>query len=101
MVFVYTTCESMEDAKRLGELIIKRKIGACVEFWPTYSCYNWREEYKCVSQAMLLITTFESKLEDVNTIISENHTYSVPMIAGVDIRRINHPYKEWMTEVIH
>ena len=91
----------MDEAKRLGELIINKQIGACVEFWPTYSCYNWKEEYKCVSQAMLLITTFESKLEDVNTLISENHTYSVPMIAGVDVRRINHPYKEWMTEVIH
>jgi uncharacterized protein involved in tolerance to divalent cations len=49
---------------------------------------------------MLLVTTFEAKLEEVNEIISLHHTYSVPLIAGVDVRRINHPYKEWMTEVI-
>lgn len=100
MVFIYTTCESMEEAQKLGDLIIKNKIGACVDSWMVSSCYNWDGEIKHVDQAMLLVTTFESKLEEVNQIISENHTYSIPLIAGVDVRRINHPYKEWMMDVI-
>lgn len=100
MVFIYTTCKSVEEAQGLGELIINKKIGACVDFWPVSSCYNWKGSFQCVPQAMLLITTFESKLEEVNEIISKHHTYSVPLIAGVDVRRINHPYKEWMMEVI-
>jgi periplasmic divalent cation tolerance protein len=100
MVFIYTTCENKEEANKLGTLIIKKKIAACVDFWPISSCYNWEGSFKCVDQQMLLVTTFESKIEEVNKIISENHTYSVPLIAGVDIRRINHSYKEWMTEVI-
>lgn len=86
----------MDEAKRLGGLIIKEKIAACVDFWPISSCFNWDGAYQCVEHAMLMITTFESKLEGVNQIISENHTYSIPLIAGVDVRRINHPYKEWM-----
>ena len=90
----------MDEAKKLGGLIIGKKIAACVDFWPISSCYNWDGESKCVEQAMLLITTFESKLEDVNEIISKNHTYSVPLIAGVDVRRINHSYKEWMMKEI-
>ena len=100
MVFIYTTCENMEEAQKLGGLIISKKIAACVDFWSISSCYSWEGSLQCKSQAMLLITTFESKLEDVNQIISENHTYSVPLIAGVDVRRINHPYKEWMMKVI-
>lgn len=100
MVFIYTTCASVEEAQKLGSLIVNNKIAACVDFWPISSCYTWEGTFRCVEQAMLLITTFEAKLEAVNQIISENHTYSVPLIAGVDVRRINHPYKEWMTEVI-
>ena len=100
MVFIYTTCKSMDEAKKLGSLVISKKIGACVDFWPISSCYNWEGSFQCVDQAMLRITTFETKIEEVNEIISENHSYSVPLIAGVDVRRINHSYKEWMTEVI-
>jgi periplasmic divalent cation tolerance protein len=100
MVFIYTTCKSTEEAERLGRIIISKKIAACVDYWPVSSCYNWQGEMKCVSQAMLLVTTFESKLDSVNQIISENHTYSIPLIAGVDVRRVNHPYKEWMMNEI-
>lgn len=100
MVFIYTTCENMEEAKVLAEVIISKKIGACVDYWPISSCYNWQGSLSTVTHAMLLVTTFESKLEEVNQIISESHTYSTPLIAGVDVRRINHPYKEWMMEVI-
>jgi periplasmic divalent cation tolerance protein len=100
MVFIYTTCEDMEQAEKLGRLIVTNKIGACVDFWPISSCYNWEGELKKVDQAMLLVTSFESKLEDVTELIALNHTYSVPMIAGVDVRRINHPYKEWMMNEI-
>lgn len=100
MVFIYTTCKDVDEAKTLGSLIIKNKIGACVDFWPISSCYNWGGEMKCVEQAMLQITTFESKIEEINQIISENHSYSTPLIAGVDVRRINHSYKEWMMKEI-
>jgi len=33
--------------------------------------------------------------------ISENHSYSTPIIASIDVRRINRAYKEWMSEVVH
>lgn len=100
MVFIYTTCKNMDEAKRLGSLIIEKKIGACVDFWPISSCFNWKGSFKCIDQVMLLVTTFETKLEEINEVISENHIYSVPLIAGVDVRRVNRPYKEWMMETI-
>ena len=100
MVFVYTTCENMGEARVLAEIIISKKIAACVDFWPISSCFKWEGALNHVSQIMILITTFESKIEIVNQIISENHTYSIPLIAGVDVRRIKHPYKEWMMENI-
>jgi periplasmic divalent cation tolerance protein len=90
----------MEEAEKLAKLIIEQKIGACVDFWPISSCYNWENKLQTVSQAMLMVTTFEKKLDAVNQIISDNHTYSIPLIAGVDVRRINHPYKEWMMNEI-
>ena len=57
-------------------------------------------EKKDIPEIMILITTLEAKLEDVNELISQNHTYAVPLIAGVDVRRINRAYKEWMTQEI-
>ena len=100
MVFVYTTCENQQEAELLGRMIIKLKLGACVDFWPVHSIFNWEGEVKEITQTMLMITTLESKIEDVNELISEHHSYSVPLIAGVDMRRMNRAYKAWMGEQV-
>ncbi|MEK7072352.1 MAG: divalent-cation tolerance protein CutA [Patescibacteria group bacterium] len=100
MVFIYTTCATSEEAERLGKLILEQKLGACIDYWPIHSMYNWKGEYKKISEMMLIIATFESKLETVNDLISNHHSYSTPLIAGVDVRRINRAYKEWMMEEV-
>ena len=100
MVFIYTKCESIEEAEKLGGIIISKKIGACVDFWPISSCFNLKGSKKCLSQAMLMVTTFESKIEDVTQVLSDNHSNNIPLIAGVDVRRVNSSYKEWMSKEI-
>lgn len=101
MIFIHTTCKNIDEAQKLSGLIIENKIGASVDFWPISSCFNLNGNMVCEERVKLLITTFESKLDAVTTLISENQSEVVPLIAGVDVRRINHPYKEWMMEVIH
>ena len=96
MVFIYTTCADIKEAKKLSKLIIDKKMGVCVDYWPVNSMYNWENKIKEISQVMLCITTLENKLEEINEFISNNHSYSIPFIAGLDIRRINRAYKEWM-----
>ena len=97
MVFVYTTCGSEEEAKSLCKILIESKFAACIDYWPVSSVYRWEGQVVKMSHMMLMVTTLEKHLADVEDLISKNHSYSVPLIAGVDIRRINRPYKEWMT----
>ena len=100
MIFIYTTCADSKEAKLLGKSIIDQKMGACVDYWPVDSMYVENGGIKEIPQTMMMITTFEPKLEDVNDFISKHHSYSVPLVAGVDVRRINRAYKEWLTEKI-
>ena len=100
MIFIHTTCKDIDDAQKLSSAIIENKIGACVDYWPISSCFDSNGSVVCQPRVKLLITTFESKLDAITKLISENHSEVVPLVAGVDVRRINHPYKEWMMEVI-
>jgi periplasmic divalent cation tolerance protein len=100
MVFIYTTCANPEEAKSLGKLIIEKKMGACVDYWPIHSMYNVKGGLKELSETMMMITTFEPKLEEVNDFMSKHHSYSVPLVGGVDVHRINRAYKEWMMQAM-
>ncbi len=100
MIFIHTICKDIEEAQKLSNLIIENGIGACVDYWPISSCCKVGGNTVCQTRFKLLITTFESKLDAVTNFITENQSEVVPLIAGVDVRRINRPYKEWMMEVI-
>ncbi len=100
MIFIYTTCQKVEEAENLSKLIINKKLAANVDFWPIRSCRTRKNDVTIIEKFMIVISTFEKKLEDLTFIISESHKYSVPMIAGVDVRRINFDYKEWMSSQI-
>jgi len=100
MVFIYTTCANMEEARKLGKLMIDQKVAACVDMWPIHSMYNWEGKFEDHEEAMLLITTLEARLQGVDAIISKNHSYSTPLVAGVDVRRINPEYREWLVNEI-
>lgn len=100
MIFIHTTCRDLEEARKLGDMIIQNKLAACVDFWPISSCCNLNGRLVCQDRVKLLISTFESRLDSITRLINENHSEMVPLIAGVDVRRLNHSYKEWMMEVL-
>ena len=100
MVFIYTTCATTGEAEKLGKLILDKKLGACIDYWPIRSMYHWEGDLKHLEEVMMLITTFEPKIETVSDLISKNHSYSTPLIGSVDVRRINRAYKEWMMKEV-
>jgi len=100
MFIVYTTCANTEEAKKISKLLIDRKLAACVEFWEVGSMYTWKGEFKAVKETMLAIKTLENRLPLIEQLMEEHHSYSAPQIAAMEVKRINRPYKEWMTEVM-
>jgi len=101
MVFIYTTCRDVEEAKKLGELMISKHLAACVDFWPIESCYEWQGAMKCEKEYAVLVKTNEPKVAEIEDLITANHSYQVPFVGMVDVRRLNRAYKEWMAQVVH
>lgn len=95
MVFIYTTCKDIAQAKELGKKIIKAKVAACVNIWPIESIYSWEGELKEDNEAVLMIKTNEPKMAEIEEFLRKNHSYSTPFVGGIHIDRINHEYKEW------
>jgi len=100
MVFIYTTCRDVEQAKDLGERIMKARVAACVNIWPIESIYWGNGELIKDKEAVLIIKTQEKKLAEIEEFLRKYHTYSTPFVAGVHIDRINIDYQNWANQQI-
>jgi periplasmic divalent cation tolerance protein len=101
MVFIYTSCRNSEEAKGIGRQIIERRLAACVHIAPIDSIYWWDGKVTEDTEAVLLVKTNESKVQDIEDLILRSHTYSTPFIGVLDVRRVNREYKEWMSRVMN
>ena len=100
MVFIYITCRDAEEAKKLGKIIIEDHLAACINIWPVESMYIWKEKLTEEKEAVLLVKTSEARVQDIEDLIHKHHTYSIPLVGTVDLRRINRAYKEWASQII-
>src|SRR3989338_1394729 len=100
MVFVYITCASQEEAKKLGKILLEKKGAGCVNIFPVLSMYPENGSIKEAGEYVLIVKTIDSKVQDVEDIVRKNHSYKVPFIGTISLTRLNSEYKEWLTGAI-
>ncbi len=101
IVFVYTTCPSLDQARSMGLSAINEKLAACVDYWSIGSIYPWNGVIQDVEQYMLMLTTERNVSEKLVKYIGGLHPYSTPMIARMDTAYINQTYSFWVDNIFN
>lgn len=100
IVFVYTTCPSLEEVRSIGLSAIHEKLAVCMDYWSIGSIYPWNGVLQDVEQYMLMLTTDKELSDKLMKFISGMHSYSTPMITRIDTALMNPSYKFWATDVL-
>lgn len=100
MVIIYTTCKDTAEATKIGTLTLEKKLASCVSIWPIQSMSRWEGKLTNQLEAGMLVKTLEHHTAEIEELISRNHSYSVPYIGVIDVRRFNRAYREWMASVV-
>lgn len=100
MVIIYSTFKNTEEAVKIGKFILDKKLASCVNIWPIQSMYYWEGKLENHLETGMYVKTLEHHLSEIEALIENNHSYSVPFIGAIDVRRFNRPYREWMTSVV-
>ena len=101
MFIVLTTCPNLQEAESLAGTIVNNRLAACVQVLPQMtSYYVWEGEMQQESEHLLLIKTLPEKWDELQALITKEHSYSVPEIVAVDAERVSGPYADWLNSVL-
>ena len=100
MVFNYITCSSEEEAKKIAKILLEKKGAGCINIFPIQSMYPENGSLKEIKEYVIIAKTIDSKVQAVEDIVRENHSYKVPFIGTLSLTRFNREYKEWLTGVL-
>ena len=96
-LIVFCTCGNEEEALRLANALVERRLAACVNVLPhIQSIYRWEGKVSKAEEILLLIKTTEERFPAVRDVITELHSYGTPEIVAVPITAGAEPYLAWI-----
>ena len=96
---VLATAGSVEEANKIADALVQRRLAACVSIvGPISSVYRWKEKVERAQEWLLLAKTTAGVVDAVGSAIKELHSYEVPECIALAIEAGSEPYLEWIGE---
>jgi periplasmic divalent cation tolerance protein len=94
---VYITCESPEQAARIGRTLVSERLAACVNILPGMtSVYRWQGRIEEAAEAVLVAKTRMVLADALTKRVVALHSYDVPCVVVLPILRGNPEFIAWV-----
>ena len=100
ITFVYVTCSSLEEARKIGRRLVEERLAACVNIFPVNSIYFWDGEVRGALEFAVLIKTLREKYAEVEKFVKELHSYENPCVVALDISDVSKDFAGWIESVV-
>ncbi len=99
VVFVYITTSGIDEARRIGAMVVEKRLAACVNILPPIeSIYRWKGKIENAAETVLIAKTRDELFEPLREAVMAVHSYSNPCIVALDVARGSASYLEWLVE---
>jgi periplasmic divalent cation tolerance protein len=98
---VITTCGSLDEARRIAQELVGKRLAACVNIVPQVeSIYRWKGEVESAPEWLLLIKTTAAAFERLRDALDELNSYDIPECVEIEIEEGSAAYLEWIANSV-
>lgn len=99
-IWVLINCNSSEEAKKIGDSLMERRLASCIDVLPReLTSYFWPAKsgkIETAKGALLIAETFEDRYPEIKTHVEHIHSDELPFIGYIKIEGVDEKYKEWI-----
>ncbi|MDQ4080037.1 MAG: divalent-cation tolerance protein CutA [Gemmatimonadota bacterium] len=98
-IVVLTTLATAEEAVKLVQTLLERRLIACGNILPgVRSLYQWEGKVADEWEVIVLMKTKAARLEALELAFGELHPYKVPELLALPVSAGLHKYLEWIDD---
>lgn len=96
-IAVFITAPNREEAARLAEMLVEKRLAGCVQILPEMeSVYHWQGKVERQREVLLIAKTAGMKFEELEKQVRALHSYETPEIVALQLSAVSSPYLEWL-----
>ena len=100
-IVVFITAQGEEQAKKIAEQLLAKRLIACANILPRVSSlFWWQGRIDSAEEVLLILKTKECLLDEIIAATKELHSYEVPEIIALPIIGGNEDYLKWIDESV-
>lgn len=84
-IVVYVTHENEKEAKKIGDVLLDKKIIACYNLFPVSACYWWYWAKTDAHEVVSLLKTTKENRSALKDAVEKMHPYTVPCIMKFEV----------------
>jgi periplasmic divalent cation tolerance protein len=98
-VVVFITAATADEARSISNILVSRRKAACVNIVPhVHSMFWWQGKIESTDEALLIVKTKATLLEELIELVKQNHSYDVPEVIALPIIGGNRDYLQWLDD---
>ena len=100
-IVVFMTAGSREEAERIAQSLVSKRLAACVQILPEMqSVYWWQGQIENAPEIPVLAKTVRSNFAELEREVRSLHSYETPEIIALPITEASASYLEWLTTTL-
>lgn len=97
-LLVLTTVGNAQQARRLAQKLVQKKVAACVNLLPRInSWYWWRGKVNTSPEVLLFIKTSKARLAELSRLLHTHHPYELPEFIALSLAKGSRSYLSWLS----
>ncbi len=97
---VLITAPNEDEAVKISKTLIEEKLAGCVNIIRNIrSVYFWQDKIEDEPEVLMIVKTKSELFEELEKRVKSLHSYTVPEIIGIKIKKGSESYLNWLNEV--
>jgi periplasmic divalent cation tolerance protein len=98
-VVIISTFPDQESILKIAEdLIVKKKLCACINLTKVRSLYFWKNKFEDQEEFIVFFKTTKISADKLKSEIKKVHPYEVPEIVELKMNDVSKSYMSWLLE---
>jgi periplasmic divalent cation tolerance protein len=93
------TCASWQEAQKIADQLLGKKLVACVEFVNVKSRFWWKGSIDELNEVKIIMTTIENHFESIEAHIKSLHSYETFVLKAIPLLFASNEASTWLTSV--
>lgn len=97
-IIIVSTYPDKKSISRVANIVIERKLAACVNYTKINSVYTWKGKIEDTEEFLALFKTTTKSKQKLKEEIAGSHPYEIPEIVEIRMDDVSMPYMKWLED---